>query len=101
GAGGWGIGGGCDGRAREYRAQSWYEEGAQAGDSRWRTANRGASVRFDPVDLYCVCADVLSDRSGAIFVRAYGRSGCVCDAGFLSALPDAGADYGHVSVEGA
>jgi hypothetical protein len=58
--------------------------------------NRAAGVRLHVVHLHCVCADVFSDGGGAVFVRAAGGIGGVCDAGQLRHFADAGADAGDV-----
>ncbi len=58
--------------------------------------NRLAGVCLDAVHLHRVRADVFPDRRGALFVRAVGGGGGVCDARQLRHFADARADAGNV-----
>ena len=89
-------GGRRDGGNREHRAQPCPGQGDEAGDSRWRVADRRAGVRLDAVDLHRVRADVLPDRRGAVSVRAAGGSRGVRDAGVLLPVANSDSDAGDV-----
>ena len=92
-----GISGGRrDGGNRKHRAQSRHGQGDEAGHSGWRAADCRAGVRFDPVHLHCVCADVLSGRSREVSFRAAGGSGVLRHAGVVSAFANADPDHGDV-----
>ncbi len=65
-------GGRRDGRDREYQSQPRRRQRGGAGDSGWRGADCDSGLRLYAGDLHCVCADVLSERCGAVPVCASG-----------------------------
>ncbi len=74
-------------------------QGDRAGDSGRRLADRGSGTGFHAVHLHRFPAHVLSERRGALPVRAAGGGGSICHAGVVRAFAHAGADAGEVPVE--
>ncbi len=74
-------------------------QGMRAGDSGRRLADRRSRPGFHALHLYCFPADVLSERRGALPVRAAGGSRGFRHAGLLRPFADAGADPCEIPVE--
>ena len=90
-------GGRCDGGGGEHQPQPAHGQGARAGDSRRRAADRGAGVRLDARDLHRVPADVLPRRRRALPVRAARRSRRLRDARVVLLVADDRPDAGEIS----
>ena len=92
-----GISGGRRDRGdREHRAQPCPRQGDEAGDSRWRGADRGAGICFDALHLHCVRAHVLPDGRRALPVRAAGGSRSVRHARLVLPVANPDPDAGDV-----
>ena len=98
---GWHPRGRRHGGGRKHPSQPRDGQGAEAGDSRWRPANRGPGIRRHALHLHRVSPDVHARRSRALPLRAPGGGGRLRDAGFLHSFPDARSHAGDVSAQGA